>query len=160
MNRRDLIAIYLLTLLARIAVAAFQAQPGYMDAYYYTVGAQRLAQGYRFPQPSLLDAPPVDRRRAPDSHIGADLPRGPDSFCPAVRRTAADRLRDCVARDVAAARGVDRRAAHGLQRILSAVLGRARELHDVCCSRLAGAAPGRRGEIEGGGVRGGRVRQR
>jgi hypothetical protein len=59
-RRSDLIAIYLVTLLARIAVAAFQEQPGYMDAYYTTVGAQRLAEGYGFTEPyvwNYLDDP-------------------------------------------------------------------------------------------------------
>jgi len=60
MSRRDLIAIYFLTLLARVVVAAFQVQPGYMDAYYTTVGAQRLAEGYGFTEPyvwNYLDNP-------------------------------------------------------------------------------------------------------
>ena len=60
MSRRDLIAIYFLTLLARVVVAAFQVQPGYMDAYYTTVGAQRLAEGYGFTEPyvwNYLDDP-------------------------------------------------------------------------------------------------------
>ena len=59
-GRRDVIAIYLLALLARIAVAAFQEHPSYMDAYYYTAGAQRLAEGYGFTEPyvwNYLDDP-------------------------------------------------------------------------------------------------------
>ncbi len=60
MTRRDLPGIFLITLLARIAVAAFQSHPGYMDAYYYTVGAQRLAGGFGFTEPyvwNYLDNP-------------------------------------------------------------------------------------------------------
>jgi len=59
-NRRDLLAVFSIGLLARIAVAAFQAHPGYMDAYYYTVGAQRLAGGFGFTEPyvwNYLDDP-------------------------------------------------------------------------------------------------------
>ena len=60
MHRRDSIAIIVIALLARVAVAAFQAQPAYMDAYYYTVGAQRLAGGFGFTEPyvwNYLDDP-------------------------------------------------------------------------------------------------------
>ncbi len=59
-HRRDLLAIFVAALLARSAVAAFQAQPGYMDADYYTVGAQRLAAGFGFSEPfvwNYLDNP-------------------------------------------------------------------------------------------------------
>jgi hypothetical protein len=60
MNRRDLLVLFSIALVARIAVAAFQAQPGYMDADYYTVGAQRLAGGFGFTEPyvwNYLDDP-------------------------------------------------------------------------------------------------------
>src|SRR3972149_7005969 len=60
MSRRDLIAIYFLTLLARVVVAAFQVQPGYMDAFSPPVGAQRGAEGYGFTEPyvwNYLDDP-------------------------------------------------------------------------------------------------------
>jgi len=60
MDRRDLAAIFVLALLARVAVAAFQSHPGYMDAYYYTVGAQRLVEGLGFTEPyvwNYLDDP-------------------------------------------------------------------------------------------------------
>jgi len=59
-HSRDLLAIFLIALLARIAVAALQAHPGYMDAYYYVVGAQRLAGGFGFTEPyvwNYLDDP-------------------------------------------------------------------------------------------------------
>jgi 4-amino-4-deoxy-L-arabinose transferase-like glycosyltransferase len=59
-DRRDLLALFLAALLARSAVAAFQSQPGYMDADYYTTGAQRLAAGFGFSEPfvwNYLDNP-------------------------------------------------------------------------------------------------------
>jgi len=52
-TRRDLAALLLLSLAVRLAVAAWVAQPGYMDAYYYTVGAQNLAAGRGFSEPFL-----------------------------------------------------------------------------------------------------------
>ena len=60
MSRRDLTLIFVIALAARIAVAAFQAHPGYMDAYYYAVGADRLAGGHGFTEPyvwNYLDDP-------------------------------------------------------------------------------------------------------
>ncbi len=60
MIRRDLLTIFAVALLARIAVAAFQAHPGYTDAYYYTAGAQRLVSGFGFTEPyvwNYLDDP-------------------------------------------------------------------------------------------------------
>jgi len=51
MIRRDLMLVLLISLLARVAFALPQAQPGYMDAYYYTVGAQQLATGRGFTEP-------------------------------------------------------------------------------------------------------------
>ena len=59
-DKRDLIIVFGLALIVRVAVAAFQAQPGYMDAYYYTAGAQRLAGGFGFSDPyvwNYLDDP-------------------------------------------------------------------------------------------------------
>ena len=58
--RRDLFIIFALTLLVRILAALPQTQPNYMDAAYYTVGGQRLAQGYGFTDPyvwNYLDQP-------------------------------------------------------------------------------------------------------
>jgi hypothetical protein len=60
MNRRDGMFVFGIALLLRAAVAAFQQQPGYTDAYYYTVGGQRLASGYGFTEPyvwNYLDDP-------------------------------------------------------------------------------------------------------
>ena len=47
MNRtqRDLLGLFLLSLVVRLAVAALISRPGYMDAAYYAAGAVRLAQG-------------------------------------------------------------------------------------------------------------------
>lgn len=58
--RRDLLVIFALALLARTLAALPQTQPNYMDAAYYTVGGQRLAQGYGFSDPYIwnyLDQP-------------------------------------------------------------------------------------------------------
>lgn len=58
--RRDKLIIFIVALIARVSVALFQAHPGYMDAYYYTVGAQRLVEGYGFTEPyvwNYLDDP-------------------------------------------------------------------------------------------------------
>jgi hypothetical protein len=58
--RRDLALVFTLALVARVALALPQAQPGYMDAYYYTVGAQQLAEGRGFTEPFIwnyLDDP-------------------------------------------------------------------------------------------------------
>ena len=58
--RRDLALVLGLALMVRAVVALLQAHPGYMDAYYYTVGAQRLAGGYGFTEPyvwNYLDDP-------------------------------------------------------------------------------------------------------
>ena len=58
--RRDLALVFILALVARVALALPQAQPGYMDAYYYTVGAQQLAEGRGFTEPFIwnyLDDP-------------------------------------------------------------------------------------------------------
>ena len=59
-HRRDLLTLFVFALLARSVVAALQSQPGYMDADYYTVGAQRLAGGFGFNEPfvwNYLDNP-------------------------------------------------------------------------------------------------------
>ena len=60
MNKRDLLVVLFIALGVRIALAWPQAQPGYMDAYYYTVGAQQLASGRGFTEPFIwnyLDDP-------------------------------------------------------------------------------------------------------
>jgi len=57
---RDLWGLFFLSLAVRLAVALLIAQPGYMDAYYYAVGAGRLAAGDGFEEPFLwnyLDDP-------------------------------------------------------------------------------------------------------
>lgn len=57
---RDVAIVFVLALGARIAFALPQQQPGYMDAYYYTVGAQQLAAGRGFTEPFIwnyLDDP-------------------------------------------------------------------------------------------------------
>jgi hypothetical protein len=51
--RRDLIAVFALALSVRLLAALPQTQPNYMDAAYYAVGGQRLAQGYGFNDPYL-----------------------------------------------------------------------------------------------------------
>jgi hypothetical protein len=58
--RRDVWLIFGLALLVRTLAALPQAQPNYMDAAYYLVGGQRLAQGYGFSDPYVwhyLDQP-------------------------------------------------------------------------------------------------------
>jgi len=57
---RDAVIVLILALVARIAFALPQTQPGYMDACYYTVGAQQLASGRGFSEPFIwnyLDDP-------------------------------------------------------------------------------------------------------
>lgn len=49
--RRDWALVFILALAARVVFALPQAQPGYMDADYYTVGAQQLALGRGFTEP-------------------------------------------------------------------------------------------------------------
>jgi hypothetical protein len=49
--RRDLWLIFGLAVLVRTLAALPQTQPNYMDAAYYLVGGQRLAQGYGFTDP-------------------------------------------------------------------------------------------------------------
>ena len=59
-SRRDLGLIFGLALLVRVLAALPQTQPNYMDASYYLVGGQRLAQGYGFSDPyvwNYLDRP-------------------------------------------------------------------------------------------------------
>jgi hypothetical protein len=58
--RRDRWIIFGLALLVRVIAALPQSQPNYMDATYYTVGGQRLAQGFGFSDPyvwNYLDQP-------------------------------------------------------------------------------------------------------
>jgi 4-amino-4-deoxy-L-arabinose transferase-like glycosyltransferase len=58
--RRDRWLVLGLALLVRILAAWPQQQPNYMDAAYYLVGGQQLAQGYGFNDPyvwNYLDAP-------------------------------------------------------------------------------------------------------
>jgi len=59
-SRRDLRLIFSLALLVRVLATSPQSQPNYMDASYYLVGGQRLAQGYGFSDPyvwNYLDRP-------------------------------------------------------------------------------------------------------
>src|SRR5512141_409007 len=49
--RRDVWLIFGLAVLAHVLTALPQTQPNYMDAAYYLVGGQRLAQGYGFADP-------------------------------------------------------------------------------------------------------------
>ena len=58
--RRELWLIFGLALLVRVLAALPQTQPNYMDAAYYLVGGQRLAQGFGFNDPyvwNYLDQP-------------------------------------------------------------------------------------------------------
>src|SRR5512134_2760598 len=58
--RRDRWLIFGLALLVRVLAALPQTQPNYMDAAYYLVGGQRLAQGFGFNDPYVwhyLDQP-------------------------------------------------------------------------------------------------------
>ena len=60
MPRRDLGIVFALALLVRVFAALPQIQPNYMDAAYYLVGGQRLAQGFGFSDPyvwNYLDQP-------------------------------------------------------------------------------------------------------
>ena len=57
---REAVLVFVLALAVRVALAIPQTQPGYMDAYYYTVGAQQLATGRGFTEPFIwnyLDDP-------------------------------------------------------------------------------------------------------
>ncbi len=59
-KRRDVWLVLGLALILRVLTALPQMQPNYMDAAYYTVGGQRLAQGYGFNDPyvwNYLDQP-------------------------------------------------------------------------------------------------------
>ena len=58
--RRDYGLVFALALAIRLWAALPQTQPNYMDASYYLVGGQRLAQGYGFNDPyvwNYLDQP-------------------------------------------------------------------------------------------------------
>ena len=58
--RRDLAALFVLSLAVRLAMAALIPRPGYMDAAYYAAGAVHLADGGGFSEPFLwnyLDDP-------------------------------------------------------------------------------------------------------
>jgi len=57
---RDVLFVFVLALMVRLAFALPQTQPGYMDASYYTVGGQQLATGRGFTEPFIwnyLDDP-------------------------------------------------------------------------------------------------------
>jgi len=59
-SRRDVMFVFVLALLVRVVLALPQPQPGYVDAYYYTVDAQQLASGRGFTEPFIwnyLDDP-------------------------------------------------------------------------------------------------------
>ncbi len=53
MNRRDLLLLFLLSLLVLLAIAQFQSLPGYMDADYYFGGGLQLVRGNGFNEPYL-----------------------------------------------------------------------------------------------------------
>ena len=58
--RRDVWLVFGLALAVRLLAALPQTQPNYMDAAYYLVGGQRLAQGHGFADPyvwNYLDRP-------------------------------------------------------------------------------------------------------
>jgi 4-amino-4-deoxy-L-arabinose transferase-like glycosyltransferase len=58
--RRDVWLVFMLALVVRALAALPQTQPNYMDAAYYAVGGQRLAQGEGFTDPyvwNYLDQP-------------------------------------------------------------------------------------------------------
>lgn len=58
--RRDMWWVFALALIVRVLAALPQTQPNYMDAAYYLVGGQRLAQGFGFNDPYVwhyLDQP-------------------------------------------------------------------------------------------------------
>jgi len=60
MNRRDLLFLLCLALIVRLLTACLLTGPPYMDAYYYTAGAYRLAEGHTLTEPFLwhyLDDP-------------------------------------------------------------------------------------------------------
>ena len=60
MNRRDLFLLLCLALITRLLTALPLTNPPYMDAYYYTAGAYRLADGHGLAEPFLwhyLDDP-------------------------------------------------------------------------------------------------------
>jgi len=60
MNRRDLLLLLSLALVVRLITALLLTGPPYMDAYYYTAGAYRLADGHGLTEPFLwhyLDDP-------------------------------------------------------------------------------------------------------
>ena len=59
-TRRDVLGLFILSLMVRLATAAFIPRPGYMDTAYYAAGAVRLAQGGGLSEPFLwnyLDDP-------------------------------------------------------------------------------------------------------
>jgi hypothetical protein len=59
-TRRDMLRLFVLSLVVRLAAAAFIQRPGYTDTAYYVAGAVRLAQGGGLNQPFLwnyLDDP-------------------------------------------------------------------------------------------------------
>ncbi|HET7376641.1 MAG TPA: hypothetical protein VFK30_08035 [Anaerolineae bacterium] len=53
--RKDYGLVFALALIVRVLAALPQAQPNYMDAAYYTVGGQRLAQGFGLNDPYVWD---------------------------------------------------------------------------------------------------------
>lgn len=57
---RDILLLFILTLIVRLIVAGLIDGPGYMDVAYYTSGAIRLAEGHGFQEPFIwnyLDRP-------------------------------------------------------------------------------------------------------
>ena len=60
MKLRQTLLLILMSMLVNLAVASFQAVPGYMDAEYYFLGGRQLALGEGFQEPILwnyLDDP-------------------------------------------------------------------------------------------------------
>ena len=59
-RRRDLLGLFLLSLVVRLAIAALISRPGYMDTAYYSAGAIDIAQSRNLNEPFLwnyLDDP-------------------------------------------------------------------------------------------------------
>ncbi len=171
-SRRDVWLIFGLALLVRVLAALPQTQPNYMDAAYYLVGGQRLAQGYGFTDPYVwhyLDQPqalphpshlywmplPSILVAVESIDLRRELSRRADSVCAAVGRAAGAGLSHRFAYFRRKAARVDRGPVDDLQPVLSAVLGRAGEFCAVCRVWRAGAVLGeRRNQVEMAGRRG------
>ena len=164
--RRELWLILGLALLVRVLAALPQTQPNYMDAAYYLVGGQRLAQGFGFNDPyvwnyrrsadwvaasqsSVLDAVAFDHGGAQPIDLGCKLSGGADSIRVVSGGFTSAGLSDRVACVWGAASRVDCGTADYLQPVLFAVLGRAGKFCAVRGVRRAGVVLGdRRIEVE------------